>query len=187
MREILAGQRGVAARTIDGTSGDDTIVVEPVGSALRVTHNNQAPQQIPLATARILYLDTGGGQDTVEFRGGAGDEVANLTPGTGAMRLGEDYQGSNYAVMAVAAETVMASGGGGDDRAVLRDSPVNDQLVAAGDTASLTSAANRQAQAQAFDRVRALSEVRPGGTDQDTADVNAVDYVLETVGKWQLI
>jgi len=187
MREILASQRGVAARTINGTSGDDTIVVEPVGDALRVTVNNQAPQQIPLTTARILYLNARGGQDTVEFRGAAGDEVANLSPGTGAMRLGEDYQGLNYAVMAVAAEHVMANGGGGDDLAVLRDSPASDELVAAGNTATLTSVDNRLAQALAFERVRALSEVRPGATDQDTANVDATDYVLETVGKWQLI
>jgi SdrD B-like domain len=187
MREILASQRGIAARTIDGTSGDDTIVVEPVGDALRVTVNNQAPQQIPLVTARILYLDSRGGQDTVEFRGAAGDEVANLSPGTGAMRLGEDYQDLNYAVMAVAAETVIANGGGGNDLAVLRDSPGNDELVAAGNTATLTSADNALAQALAFERVRALSEVRPGATDQDTASVGATDYVLDTVGKWQLI
>ena len=187
MREILAGQRGVAARTIDGTPGDDTIVVEHVGAALRVTVNDQPPRVIPLASARILYLDSGGGEDTVEFKGAAGDEVANLSPGAGAMRLGEDYQGLNYAVMAVAAERVIADGGGGVNLAVLRDSPNNDELVAEGNAAMLTSAANRLAQAMAFQRVRALSPVRPGGTDQDTADVGTIDYVLETVGKWQLI
>lgn len=187
MRRILADQRGVSARTIDGTSGNDTIVVEAFIDAIRVTVNNQLPQQIPLASAHILYIDAGGGQDTVELRGTVAAEVANLSPGTGALRRGEDYLDANYAVMAVAAELLIANGGGGNDLAVLVDSPQNDALIAAGSVATLTSVDNRLAQALAIERIRALSTLHAGATDQDTAEVNATDYVLDIVGKWQLI
>lgn len=184
--KIIASQQGVAARTIKGTSASDTIVVEPVGNALQVTINSQAPRQIPLSSARILYVDAGEGDDTIEFRGGAGNETAMLSPGAGTIRLGENYQGLGYALMALAAEHVVADGGGGDDMVVFRDTPNDDAFVAAGDEATLTSA-SRTAQAMAFERVRALSLERPSGTDNDTADVGATDYVLETVGKWQFI
>lgn len=186
MPEVLASQLGIVARTIDGTSGDDTIVVEAVDDALRVTINDQPPEQIPLASAQILYLDAGQGDDTVRFQGGPGDELAVLSPGGGTMRRGNDFGAGNYAVMALAAERVIADGGGGDDRAVLLDTPEDDAFVASGNSASLATS-DRLAQALAFDRVRALSAIRPGGTDQDTADVEATDFALETIGKWQLI
>ncbi|MEX0679071.1 MAG: SdrD B-like domain-containing protein [Pirellulales bacterium] len=187
MREILASQRSVAARTVSGTSGDDTIVVEALDDALRVTLNNQVAQRIPLASARILYLDTGGGQDRVELRGTSGGELASLSPGAGTLRLGKDYLDSNFALMAVAAEQVIADGAGGNDLAVMRDSPGDDALVAAGAAATLTSVDSRLAQALAFERIRAFSTVHAGASDQDTADVDATDYVLATVGKWQTI
>jgi hypothetical protein len=186
MREIIAEQRGVAARTIRGTTGSDTIVVEATASALVVTVNNAAPLAVPLEAARILYVDAKAGQDTVQFVGTAGNEVAQLSPGGGTQRLGEDYLGVNFAVMAVAAETVLADAGSGNDLAVLRDTPQNDALVAAGPVATLASADSRLAQAMAFDRVRALS-LEHSATEQDTADVSTTDYLLDLVGDWTLI
>jgi hypothetical protein len=183
MRLILAGQRGVTARTVSGTPGNDTIVVEATNNVLVVTVNNAAPQQFPLETARILYVDAKGGQDSVEFVGTSAAEVAQLSPGTGTLRRGEDYSAANYAIMAVAAEQVIADAGSGDDLAVLRDSPANDALVAAGPAATLATIDNRLAQAIAFDRVRALSLMH-SATEQDTANVAATDYLLDLEGNW---
>lgn len=188
MREIVANLRGVAALTVDGTAGNDAIVVQPVGSALRITNQTtNTVRQIPLANARILYVDSKGGQDSVTFHGTSGGEVATLSPGNGTLRLGGDYNNANFAVMALAAEQVIADGGSGDDLAVFYDSPSNDALVAAGSTATLTSADGRSAQALAFERIRALSPAHPGISDTDTSDADATDFVLETAGKWQSI
>jgi hypothetical protein len=186
MRLILAGQRGVAARTVSGTTGADTIVVEAQNDALVVTVNNGAPQSFPLQTARILYVDGKAGQDTVEFVGTAAAEVAHLSPGTGTQRRGEDYSAQNYAVMAVAAEQVIAEAASGDDLAIFRDSPANDALVAAGNAATLATIDNRLAQAIAYDRVRALALVH-SATEQNTAEVDATDYLLDLEGNWTLI
>lgn len=187
MRLILAGQRGVTARTVKGTTGNDTIVVEAQNDSLVVTVNSGAPQQFPLDTARILYVDSKEGQDTVQFIGTSAAEVAQLSPGTGTQRRGEDYTAANYAVMAVAAEQVIADAGSGNDLAVLRDSPANDALVTAGSAATLATIDNRLAQAIAFDRVRALSLLH-SASEQDTADTAAAtDYLLDLEGNWILV
>ena len=66
----------------------------------------------------------------------------------------------------------------------MRDSPGNDAVTAAGDTFSLAwSAGLCTSTAQgldAEDRVRAFST--SGGND--TADLAAVDFVLEQLGDW---
>jgi hypothetical protein len=183
MRRILSGQLGVAARTVQGTPANDTIVVEALADAIQVTVNDEPPQQFSLPEARVLFVDASEGEDTVVMKGSSAPEVANLSPGAGTLRRGTDYNDANFAVMAVAAEQVSAEGQGGDDLAIFRDSFGDDELVAAGQSATLASDTARQAAASTFERVRALSS--RGG--DDTVDEDATDYVLELIGDWQSV
>ena len=91
----------------------------------------------------------------------------------------------NYAVEVVHAEHIEAHGGSGDARAVLQDSPGDDQLTAVGDSATLTMATDEDldllARAVAFERVRAIAAA--GGTD-DAGETPPLDFDLELVGDW---
>ncbi len=188
MPEFLAEELSVPAETVRGTSGNDVIRVEASLAGMRVTVNQQQPQFFSLAQARVLYIDAGDGEDTVEFVGTAGNEVAQMSPGQAMMRLGTDYNGANYSVMAMAAERVSAEGGGGDDFAAIYDSATDDALVAAGNSTKVTKESNgNEAEVLDFDRVRAVKLVRPGVAEDDTADVGAIDHVLDLIGDWRNI
>ena len=64
---------------------------------------------------------------------------------------------------------------------------ISDALVANVNTATLTAGAGRLARAVDFDQVRALTTIVTGGAEDDTADRNAINYVLELAGSWREI
>jgi hypothetical protein len=149
-----------------------------------VTVDGVPTQEFLVSPVDIVYVDARAGDDVVEIRGTAANEVANLLPGAGSLRQGDDYAGTNYGILALNAERVNANVGTGNDRAVLRDSPGADQLTAPTTTsAELTRAGGRVSAANGLestdDRVRAISLA---GTDTDNA--NLIDYVLERLGNW---
>ena len=190
--EVLCEELGVDCVTVEGTAGNDQIVFSNNNDVLTVTVNGGTPQEFPVAGNQIVLIDALAGTDTVTLNGTSGTELAHLIPGRGTLRRGNDYTGTNFAVLAINAESVIANGGtGADELAVIDDSPVIDALVAGtGTTAGINSAilshGNLLAQATAFDRVRAItpSAVRTAANPQDTSNVQAVDYVLELVGDW---
>ncbi len=75
---------------------------------------------------------------------------------------------------------VTARASSGYDQATLFDSALNDQFSAAGNSARLHNSA-LVTWVFDFDRVRAVSD--SGGND--TAELDAVDYILQISGTWR--
>jgi hypothetical protein len=92
------------------------------------------------------------------------------------------YNANTLYIYATGFATVNASGTGnhGTDTAFLYDSPGNDQIIAAGDTAQLVYSAGNVANVGAFANVAASSTL--GGTDKKF--LSAVDYNLSVTGGW---
>jgi len=189
IRELVSEQNGVPAATIRGNDNGvaETIRVEAFDDGYDVTVGNGPTETIPLAKARVLFIETDDGEDTVELVGTPGSETVASETGSATMRLGDNYEDVNFALMAVAAKQVVFDGNGGsEDLAILRDGPVNDALVGTGSNAKL-SATGRSVELDDFDRVRAVAVNRSVGTDTDTVDQGSIDYLLNTVGDWDLI
>jgi hypothetical protein len=93
------------------------------------------------------------------------------------------YNQTNLYVYASGFTTVGATGNGnkGTDTAFLYDSPGNDEVIAAGNTAQLVYSAGNVANVGAFANVAASSTL--GGTDKKF--LSAVDYNLSVTGNWQ--
>jgi hypothetical protein len=183
----------VSSAVVRGTSGDDQIHVQAVGGAVQVTVNGGPTQSFPTADASLLTIDAGPGQDSVTYLGSAAGEVLRSQPTYAAVRdefasplpAGGVAVDWNHAVELVQAEQIEATGGSGDARAVLQDSPGNDQLTAVGDSATLTSATDADldllARAVAFERVRVIAAA--GGTDE-ASQTPPLGYELDLVGDW---
>jgi hypothetical protein len=183
----------VSSAVVRGTSGADQIQVQVVGGGVQVTVNGGPTQSFPTADASILTIDAGSGQDTVTYLGSAASEVLRSQPTyavvrdqvAGPLPAGGVAVDWTYAVEVVHAEQIEATGGSGDARAVLQDSPGNDQLTAAGDSATLTMATDEDldllARAVAFERVRAIAAA--GGTDEAN-QTPPLGYELDLVGDW---
>ena len=182
-----------SSAVVHGTSGADQINIQAVGGAVQVTVNGGPVRSFPIADTRIVTIDAGSGQDTVTYLGSAASEVLRSQPTYAVVRdqvAGPLPAGGvavvwNYAVEVVHAEHIEASGGSDDARAVLQDSPGDDQLTAVGDSATLTMATDEGldllARAVAFERVRAIAAA--GGTD-DAGETPPLDFDLELVGDW---
>jgi hypothetical protein len=77
-------------------------------------------------------------------------------------------------------QQITARASGGYDQATLFDSALNDHFAATGDHAELRNSA-LVTWIYDFDRVRAVSD--SGG--HDTAELDAVDYILQVSGPWE--
>lgn len=184
-RQIVAQQSGLTAATVMGTAGPDTINIDNDGQTIRVTVNNGPVQEFSTAQTKIVTVDAGGGADTVTLNGSAANELACVEPTYATLRR-NDVPLSNtlgYAVEVINSESnTVDAGPGQTDRAILRDSPLSDELVAAGNLASLQwGTGTILGNARRFGTVRALSI--SGGID--TVDEQAHDYVLTLFGPWQ--
>jgi hypothetical protein len=120
-----------------------------------------------------------GGMDVANLHGSAGDET--ITGTYEYTRL----QGGATHIMARAFEQTFLRTGGGQDKATLYDSPGDDRLAAAADWATLSYLDRfvRLSELTSLARVTAISS--RGGSD--TKHVDAIDYVLETIGPWRPI
>jgi SdrD B-like protein len=182
IQEILCDRVGLECVTVRGTPEDNTIVFEATGSVLRVTVDDQAPQEYPIESVDILAIDAGAGTDTVVLNGGA-DTIAHVQPGMGVIRSSMQYQPTDYSAEALNAETIIVDGGG---LAVLRDTPHDDLLVAEDSTATLTMAeADLVAVAMAYDWVHGLSAY--AGDDDTVERVEPVSLDLLLIGDWRAV
>lgn len=182
MQEILCDRVGLECVTVRGTSDDNTIVFEAIGNVLRVTVDDQPPQEYAIEAVDILAIDAGAGIDTVVLNGGA-DTTAHVQPGMGVIRSSMQYEPTDYSAEAINAETIIVDGG---SLAVLRDTPNNDSLVAEGTSATLTMAeADRVAVAMAYDWVHALSAY--AGDDDTVERVPPVSLDLLLIGDWRAL
>ena len=181
----------VSSAVVRGTSGADQIDVQAVGGAVQVTVNGGPVRSFATADTKIVTIDAGAGRDTVTYAGSAASEVLRTQPSYAAVRdevasplpAGGTAVVWNYAVEAAGAERVEATSGGDAGRAVLQDSPHDDQLAAVGDSATLTTDAELDllARAVAFERVRAIAAA--GGADEAN-QTPPLGYDLDLVGDW---
>jgi len=118
-----------------GSEGNDTFAVSAASPHVLVVNG------IALESDRMTRLTVvgGGGSDTFELTGTAGDESAMLRP------FGATVMGMGYEVEVSDIGSITLVGGGGYDSAVFEDSPGNDNFIAApgfgrldGDRFSLT-------------------------------------------------
>ncbi len=182
IQEILCDRVGLECVTVRGTPEDNTIVFEATGSVLRVTVDDQAPQEYPIESVDILAIDAGAGTDIVVLNGGA-DTTAHVQPGMGVIRSSMQYEPTDYSAEALNAETIVVDGGG---LAVLRDTPNDDSLVVEGSTATLTMPeADLVAVAMAYDWVHGLSAY--DGDDDTIERVEPVSLDLLLIGDWRAV
>ncbi len=106
---------------VRGTEGNDAFAVS-IGSPHRLVVNG-----IVLESDRMTRLTVvgGGGSDTFEMTGAAGDESAMLRP------FAATIVGTGYEVEVSDIGSITLYGGGGNDSAVFEDSPGDDEFVAA--------------------------------------------------------
>ena len=115
-----------------------------------------------------------GGADTAQLQGSTGDDTLIVSPGSASLT------GAGYSIRARSFAQIDARGGdGGHDQALLYDSSGNDHFQGSADHAMLTTP-DAAASLYGFEYVRASAS--RGGND--TADVAAVDYLLEMIGPW---
>ncbi|NLE38768.1 MAG: hypothetical protein GX621_12155, partial [Pirellulaceae bacterium] len=155
-------QEGAGATTstelvLTGTSGNDLFefVGGPVAGAWIVKLNGVV-QSVPSTTTAVRF-DGLGGTDTVVFTGSAADDSVELWPTRGVL------SSINYTVTVENVESITASGGGGNDAAILHDSAGDDAFTGRKAQSSLTGAGFNLV-ANAFETVEVRSEA--GGYDQ---------------------
>ncbi|HBO42785.1 MAG TPA: hypothetical protein DD670_02370, partial [Planctomycetaceae bacterium] len=157
-------QEGASSTTstelvLTGTSGNDVFefVGGPVPGAWIVKLNGVV-QSVPSTTATVRF-DGLGGADTVVFTGSAADDSVELWPTRGVL------SSIDYTVTVENVESITASGGGGNDAALLHDSAGDDTFTGRKAQTGLTGAGFSLA-ANAFETVEVRSEA--GGYDQAT-------------------
>jgi hypothetical protein len=188
-RVSLNTRLGLRTAFVPATAADDNIDVQVSASEIAVTVNADPPRFFDRGTFDIVVIDCEGGIDFVSVTGTDEDEVAHFQPGETSLRVGADYAGVNYGLVAVGNEEAQITAGtGGDDLAIIRDTRgTSDALIAAANTATLTTFAGRLALAIDFDAVRAVTTLVPGGPEDDTVDANALAYILHLAGSWREI
>jgi hypothetical protein len=128
-QQTIASRVGLAAATVRGTSGADTIGVENDGQIIRVTVNSEPPRLFDLAQVKLVTIDAGEGTDTVSLAGTASPELVCFEPRYLAVRRDDVpiAAGPGYAVEVIGAEQLsMDAGPVQNDVAVMRDSPQAD-------------------------------------------------------------
>lgn len=184
--EVSVAQRmGVAANSVAGTAGNDTIVINNTNDRIQVSINSGPVQSFDISSVKLLVIDSGAGEDTVTINGTANAELAHFQSTLVGLRR-EDVSLVNplgYGILAKNSERVIVNAGTGpSDLAVFQDSPGSDTVVASGNSVMLT-AGNGLATAQSvsFDKVRLISTL--GGTD--TVNEQTIDFALEQLGDWK--
>lgn len=163
-------------RTIQGTPGDDVVVIRRVdGDAMEITVNQNAPLRVAASAATIVIVDTLTGRDSVTFIGDGSAETFRGGPGS----LTVDSGSQSLAV--IGAESVRVDGGGGADVAELRDSSGADELFAEGRVVALSTASGDTIGLVNIPTVRAVSTL---DSPPDLTAIAAIDFALQLAGDW---
>jgi len=156
------------ARLYDSASDDTFVGTASFGELAGHGFSNRASY----FDAVFAYAGAGG-SDAVQLRGSQGDDTLVISAGSASL------MGDGFSHRAKYFAQVDARGEGGYDHAILYDSAGNDRFQAAGSQAVLTMT-DMAAAMYGFEYVRAISH--RGGSD--TAEVAAVDFILELAGMW---
>ena len=188
-RVALNAQLGLTTAVVAATAADDNIDVQVSANEVAVTVNAEPTRFFDRSQVDIVIIDCEGGIDFVSITGTDEDEVAHFQPGETSLRVGANYAGVNYGLLAIGNEEAqVTAGSGGNDLAIIRDTRgTSDALIAAANTATLTNVAGRLALAVDFDAVRAVTTIVSGGLEDDTVDANALVYLLHLAGSWREI
>ncbi|MBN2217026.1 MAG: trypsin-like serine protease [Pirellulales bacterium] len=153
-----AGDADLADVVISGTSGNDVFeFLGGVSPELWIVRLNGVRQTIPSNVATLRF-DGKAGTDAVILSGASADDVVEFWTGRAAMT---SY---DYSVVVENVETITASGGGGEDMAVLHDSLGADTFVGKPDVSEMTGEGFTH-RAENFETVQAYAD----STGSDTA------------------
>ena len=182
----LNHQLGVRTAVVRGTAGADQIAVAVTAEEIAVTVNNGEARIFDRANVDVVVVDGQAANDVITMTGTDEAETAQLLPNQASLRVGNDFLGTNYGVLAIAAEqATVTAGTGGSDLAVVRDTrQTSDTAVASGNQLQLSAGTGRISRALGFDRVRAITTAPSGGSEADDIQTGAIDYVLTLAGNW---
>ncbi len=181
VRGELVSNVGATPLTIYGTRGDDQIVIENLaddGSQIQgfqIFVNDEPGVIVTSDQASVVIIDGRGGQDRVEYRGSDQAEQIFTRPNQFSVTT------PNQSVGVFDVDDIRVQGGGGDDVAIIRDSPGSDVLTAAGPAVLVTLAGDQSIGIVDVPVVQAISDVDDA---EDTATIEAIDFVLQLAGDW---
>jgi len=166
----VASGGGTDRAYLSDSAGNDTFVTRPGISTLTNADSVKTLRGFTQVTATA----GAGGVDTAVFYDSAGADA--FFADSSEVRL----SGTDFDHRARGFQNITARASSGYDQATLFDSALNDQFSASGNGAQLHSSA-LVTWVFDFDRVCAVSD--SGGND--TAELDAVDYILQVSGAWQ--
>lgn len=154
---------------LQDSSGDDTLTTSPNSASLTGPGYSNSLRGF----TQVIATASSGGVDTAIFYDSAGADAFF------ADSVESRMSGSGYENRARHFERTIARASNGYDQATLFDTALDDHFAAVGDLAKMQNSA-LVTWAYDFDRVRAVSD--SGG--HDTAELDAVDYILQVSGAW---
>ncbi|EMI56625.1 SdrD B-like domain-containing protein [Rhodopirellula sallentina] len=176
VRGELASNAGTPALTIDGTRGDDQIIIENLGEqGFQIFVNDEPGVIVSPEQASLVLIDGLGGQDRVEYRGSVDAEQIRTRPGEFSVTT------PRQSIGVFDVDDIRIQGGGGDDHAIIRDSAGSDTLNAAANAVLVSLSSDQSIGVVDVPVVQAVSDVDEA---EDTATIEAIDFVLQLAGDW---
>ncbi|WP_250930729.1 SdrD B-like domain-containing protein [Aporhodopirellula aestuarii] len=176
LRGELASNAGSPGLTIRGTRGDDLIIIENLDDqGFQIFVNDDPGVIVSPEQASLVIVDGLGGQDRVEYRGSVQAEQVSARPSQFSVTTPTQSLG----VFDV--DDIRVQGGGGDDVAILRDSAGSDELTAAGPAVLVNLAGDQSIGVVDVPYVQAISNIDDA---EDSATIEAIDFVLQLAGDW---
>jgi hypothetical protein len=160
--------------TVEGSSGDDVIEFS-AGDKLRITVNGQTHEYDRSSVNRVV-VNGNGGNDEAMLIGSSGNENVNLTRGFATI------DGAGYTVAVNNVATIRVDGGGGVDAVSLHDSAFDDHFTANGNLMTMQRSGDYYLAAWGFELAKATALA--SSADNDTTDVQAIDFALAYEGDW---
>ena len=168
-----AGAGGVDTARLYDSAGNDTLVASPDGALVKGSGFANDARRFD-----TVYAFAGKGHDVARLQGSSGGDTL-LINGVDVRLFGSGFDNRAGSFDEVHVD-VGQSGQDGQDRALLFDTALDEHFEAEGNRAILSNTA-QVVWIYDFDYVRAMAS--RGGFD--TAEVGAVDYVLELLGDWE--
>ena len=166
----VTGGGGYDRAYLQDSPGNDTLITQPTSTILTGPGYSNRLRGF----TQVIATAAAGGIDTAVFYDSAGADAFFADSVEARM------SGSGYDNLARRFEKITARASNGYDQATLYDSALNDHFEATGDRAQMQNSALVM-WIYDFDQVRAISD--SGG--HDTAELDAVDYILQVSGPWE--
>jgi subtilisin family serine protease len=165
----VLGDGGYDRAYVRDSAGNDTLVARPDMTTLTGSGYANSLRGF----SQVITTAAAGGFDNVIFYDSTGADAFFADSAEARM------SGSGYDNRARGFQRITARASSGYDQATLFDSALDDHFAATGDLAHMRNAA-LATWVYDFDQIRAVSD--SGG--HDTAEIDAVDYILQVSGPW---